>query len=43
MEEVVVKGKVWFQDPADDGQVYFLLKARKWDAYRENLTMHTQE
>ena len=33
MEDIAVKGDLWFQDPADEGQVYFLLKAKKGDGF----------
>ena len=29
MEDIAVIGDLWYQDPADGGQVYFLLKAKK--------------
>lgn len=34
MEDIFVKGDLGYEEPSDDGQVYFLLKARKGDAYR---------
>ncbi|CAF9941698.1 hypothetical protein IMSHALPRED_002855 [Imshaugia aleurites] len=37
MTDVDVKGDLWFEEPSDGGQVYFLLKARKVDACRENV------
>ena len=33
MEDIAVIGDLWFQDPADEGQVYFLLKAKKGDGF----------
>ena len=33
MEDVAVIGDLWYQDPADGGQIYFLLKAKKGDGF----------
>ena len=35
MEDIVVQGDLCYENPLDDGQVYFLLKARKGDVYQE--------
>lgn len=33
MEDIAVIGDLWYEDPANGGQVYFLLKAKKGDAF----------
>ena len=33
MEDIAVMGDLWFQNPANGGQVYFLLKAKKGDGF----------
>lgn len=33
MEDIEVKGDLWYEEPSEGGQIYFLLKARKGDGY----------
>ena len=33
MEDIAVIGDLWYEDPANGGQVYFLLKAKKGDMF----------
>ena len=37
MTDVDIKGDLWFEEPSGSGQVYFLLRAKKGDACRENV------
>lgn len=37
MEDIVVQEDLWYDKPSDGGQVYFLMKARKGDAYQNEV------
>ena len=34
MEDIEVKSDLWYEEPSEGGKIYFLLKAKKGDAYR---------
>lgn len=33
MEDIMVKEDLWYEEPSEEGQVYFLLKAKKGATY----------
>ena len=43
MEDIEVKGDLWYKEPSEGGQVYFLLKARKGNAYHEPAAENVKE
>ena len=42
MEDIEVKGDLWFKDSSKGGQICFLLKARKGDKYHEPAAENVQ-
>ena len=43
MEDIEVKGDLWYEEPSKGGQIYFMLKARKGDAYHEPAAENVKE
>ena len=43
MEDVEVKSDLWYEEPSKGGQIYFLLKARKGDAYHHPTVENVRE
>ena len=43
MEDIEVKSDLWYEEPAEGGQIWFLLKARKGDKYHEPVTENVEE
>lgn len=43
MEEIELISDLWYEEPSEGGQIYFLLKARKGDRYHEPVTENVEE